>query len=66
MLLCKDVTANMAEVAERRRAARASRSAAPRQIEGHQTFDAQQEFFAVAARIAGEGRLSRFLYVAEK
>ena len=62
----ENVTANMARVAEARRAARASRSAALRQIEGDQVYDGQQEFLAVAARVAREGRLSRFVYVAEK
>lgn len=66
LLVCKDVTANMAEVAERRGAARASRSTALRGIEGGQTYEGQQEFFAVAARVAREGRLSRFVYVSEK
>jgi hypothetical protein len=56
----------MAEIAERRRAARAAREAALREIEGDQTYEGQQEFFAVAARIAREGRLSRFAYAAEK
>jgi SAM-dependent methyltransferase len=64
--VCEDVTKNMAEVAERRRAARASRSAALREIEGDQTYEGQQEFFAVASRVAREGRLSRFVYVSEK
>jgi SAM-dependent methyltransferase len=62
----EDVTRNMAELAERRGAARASRSAALRKIEGDKTYEAQQEFFAVASRIAKEGRLSRLLYVSEK
>jgi 2-polyprenyl-3-methyl-5-hydroxy-6-metoxy-1,4-benzoquinol methylase len=62
----RDVTPNMAELAERRHAARASRSAAVRQIEGDQTYEAQQEFFDVAARVARERRLSRFVYVSEK
>jgi SAM-dependent methyltransferase len=66
LLACEDVTANMAEVAERRRAARESRSAAVRRIEGDQTYEREQEFFAVASRIAREGRLSRFVYVSEK
>ncbi len=66
LLVCEDVTANMAKVAEARRAARASRSAAVREIEGDQTYDDEQEFFAVAARVAREGRLSRFVYVSEK
>ena len=66
LLVNEDVTPNMAEVAERRRAARASRAADLREIEGDQTYEGQQEFFAVAARIAREGRLSRFLFAAEK
>jgi cyclopropane fatty-acyl-phospholipid synthase-like methyltransferase len=66
LLRCEDVTANMAKVAEARRAARASRSAALREIEGGQPYDDQQEFLAVAARLASEGRLSRFVYVSSK
>jgi ubiquinone/menaquinone biosynthesis C-methylase UbiE len=66
LLACEDVTPNMAKVAETRRAARASRSTALREIEGSQTYDDEQEFLAVAARVAREGRLSRFVYVSEK
>jgi SAM-dependent methyltransferase len=66
LLACEDVTANVADIAERRRAARASREAALREIEGDQTYEGQQEFFAIASRIARGGRLSRFAYVAEK
>jgi SAM-dependent methyltransferase len=66
LLACEDVTANMARVAEARRAARASKSAVLREIEGDQAYDGQQEFLAVAARVAGERRLSRFVYVAKK
>jgi 2-polyprenyl-3-methyl-5-hydroxy-6-metoxy-1,4-benzoquinol methylase len=66
LLLCEDVTANMAKVAEARRAARASKSASLREIEGDQAYDGQQEFLAVAAHIAREGRLSRFVYVSER
>ena len=66
VLAWEDATANMATIAERRRLARESHEAALREIEGDQTYEGQQEFFAVAARIAREGRLSRFLYVAEK
>jgi cyclopropane fatty-acyl-phospholipid synthase-like methyltransferase len=64
LLVCEDVTANMTKIAEARRAARASRSVALREIEGDQAYEGQQEFLAVAARVAGEGRLSRFVYVA--
>ena len=66
LLVGEDVTANMAKVAEARRAARASRSAVLREIEGDQAYDGQQEFLTVAARVAREGRLSRFVYVAQK
>src|SRR6195256_3513054 len=66
LLIKEDVTGNMAEVAERRRVSRAARAADLREIEGDQIYEGQQEFFAVAALIAREGRLSRFLYVAEK
>jgi|SRR5450631_4008255 len=66
LLLCEDVTANMAKVGEARRAARAARSAALREIEGNQTYDDEQDFLAVAARVAREGRLSRFVYVSKK
>ncbi len=66
LLVREDVTPNMASIAERRGAARATREAALREIEGDQTYEGQQEFFAVASRIAREGRLSRFLYIAEK
>jgi cyclopropane fatty-acyl-phospholipid synthase-like methyltransferase len=66
LLVCEDVTANIAKVAEARRTARASRSTALREIEGDQAYDGQQEFLAVAARVAREGRLSRFVYVSKK
>jgi SAM-dependent methyltransferase len=66
LLVCEDVTANMAKVAEARHAARATRSIALREIEGDQTYDGEQEFLAIAARVAREGRLSRFVYVSEK
>jgi 2-polyprenyl-3-methyl-5-hydroxy-6-metoxy-1,4-benzoquinol methylase len=66
LLVHEDVTANMAKVAEARLVARESRSTPLREIEGSQTYDGQQEFLAVAARIAREGRLSRFVYVSEK
>jgi cyclopropane fatty-acyl-phospholipid synthase-like methyltransferase len=66
LLECEDVTANMAKVAEARRTARASKSAVLREIEGEQAYDGQQEFLAVAARVAREGRLSRFVYVSKR
>ena len=62
----EDATENMAAVAERWLAARAKRAGTLREIEGQQTFDRQQRFLDVAARLARERRLSRFVYLAEK
>jgi SAM-dependent methyltransferase len=65
-LATEDATENMAAVAERWVAARAARAAPLRAIEGEQTFDGQQRFLEVAARLARERRLSRFVHLAEK
>ena len=66
LLVCRDVTANVTEVAKKRRLAREKRSAAVRQVESDRTYEAQQDFLAMTSRLAGEGRLSRFVYVADK
>ena len=66
LLVCENLTANMVKVAKARRAARTSRSTVLREIEGDLAYDGQQEFLAVAARVAREGRLSRFVYVSKK
>jgi len=66
LVVSENRTGNMAEIAERRRAARASRGVALREIEGDQMFESQQEFLSITARTAQEGRLSRFVFVAEK
>ncbi len=66
LLECRELTANIAAVAEKRRAARESRSTAVRHIEGDRTYEAQQNFLAMTSRLAGEGRLSRFAYLCEK
>ena len=66
LMVQKDVTANMAEVAEKRRAARAARSSNLRTIEGNDLYEGQQQLLGVAAHTAKEGRLSRFVYVAQK
>jgi SAM-dependent methyltransferase len=65
-LAVEDATENMAAVAERWRLARAKRAGALREIEGEQTFDGQQRFLDVTARLASERRLSRFAFLAEK
>lgn len=62
----EDTTASMAEVARRRCAARAARADALRRVEGDVTFDGLQRFFAMVSTLAHEGRLSRFVYVAER
>jgi 2-polyprenyl-3-methyl-5-hydroxy-6-metoxy-1,4-benzoquinol methylase len=66
VLVAEDVTENMAVVADRRRAARASRAAELAKIEGEKAYQGQQEFLTMAACLAKERRLSRFVYVAKK
>jgi cyclopropane fatty-acyl-phospholipid synthase-like methyltransferase len=66
LVTSQNVTQKMAEVAERRRVARQRRQDALREMEGDPAYLAQQEYLSVAARIAKEGRLSRFLFVAER
>jgi ubiquinone/menaquinone biosynthesis C-methylase UbiE len=66
VLAVEDATENMAAVAGRWLAARAKRGDALREIEGDETFEGQQRFLEVAARLARERRLSRFVYLAEK
>jgi SAM-dependent methyltransferase len=66
VLAIEDATENMATVAGRWLAARAKRADALREIEGDETFQGQQRFLEVAALLAREGRLSRFVYLAEK
>lgn len=66
LLVCEDVTGNVAKMAKARHAARELRSVDLREIEGSSAYERQQEFLAVAARLAREGRLSRFVYVCKK
>jgi len=66
VIASEDRTSNMAEIAQRRKNARESRSSALRRIEGDAVYENQQEFLSVAAQLAREGRLSRFVYVSEK
>lgn len=66
VLRSEDASRNMAAVAQRRHDARARREEALRRIEGDETFEGQQRFLSVTARIAREGLLSRFIFVAEK
>lgn len=66
VLRCEDVTQNMADLAEGLYSARKGRCDLLRKIEGEKSFEGQQTFLQVTARIARERRLSRFLYVAEQ
>ena len=66
LIRSEDASRNMAAVAARRHDARARREDALRRIEGDETFEGQQRFLSVTARLASEGRLSRIIYVAEK
>ncbi len=62
----EDTTSQMTEIARRRGAARAARRQALIEIEGDATYQAQQDFFEVVARLGAERRLSRFVYVATR
>lgn len=66
LLISEDRTASMAQVAESRRKARKLRRVELCEVEGAPAYEQQQEFLAVAARLAKEGRLCRFVYVAQK
>lgn len=66
VVVCEDRTRNVAEIAERRAKARESRSSALRQVESDAAYENQQRFLSVAAQLAREGRLSRYVYVAKK
>jgi hypothetical protein len=56
----------MADLARALYTARKSRTDLLREIEGDRSYEGQQTFLDVTARIARERRLSRFLYIAEK
>jgi hypothetical protein len=62
----EDTTGHLAEIARRRRDARAERAQPLTQIEGDAAFDGRQQFFDIVATLARERRLSRFAYTAEK
>jgi hypothetical protein len=50
LLVSRNLTTNVAEVAEKRRAARERRCAAVQQVEGDRAFAAQQSLLAMVAR----------------
>jgi ubiquinone/menaquinone biosynthesis C-methylase UbiE len=63
---CEDTTESVARLGDRYQAARARQEAALRAIEGDERYDGIQAFFTLCARVAREGRLSRFAYLAHK
>lgn len=66
MLRCEDRTGSVANIAARWHASRARRAAALSDEEGAEWFEQRQRFLAATGLLAASGRLSRFLYVAEK
>jgi SAM-dependent methyltransferase len=62
----EDRTESVALVAGRWFDVRAHREAVLREVEGDEPYDALQAFYAMCARLAREGRLSRFAYLARK
>ena len=63
---CQDTTPAMADIAHRLRAAREARSTAFQEEEGVEWFGKRQSLLSTVEDLAVTGRLSRFLYVAEK
>ncbi len=66
MTFKEDLTEALARTASSWHAARAKRSVELKSVEGDSTFEGQQLFLEVAARVASERRLSRFAYAARK
>ena len=66
LLVCENRTSNMAQIAERRKNARESRGSALRAIEGDASYETQQLFLSTVAHLARDGKLARFVYVAQK
>src|SRR3954468_6805719 len=66
VLMTEDLTAGLADNAQRYVNARVKHEAALRKIEGDATYEGQNEFFRVTEKLARERRLSRFAFLAEK
>lgn len=62
----EDRTENMARIARSWHIARDAHASDLRRLEGDETFEGQQHFFDVAARLAEERRLSRFALCAQR
>lgn len=66
LLDVEDVTANAAEIAGRRRDARARHRDAMVALEGEENFDGLQRFLDCVHTVSAEQRLSRFAYLGER
>jgi hypothetical protein len=66
MLRCQNRADAVAEIGAGWHAARLRRAAALKREEGEEWFDRRQRMLATSSQLAASGRLSRFLYVAEK
>lgn len=66
LLRRQDRAGAVAEIASRWHAARLRRAAALKREEGEEWFERRQRMLATSAELARSGRLSRFLYAAER
>jgi cyclopropane fatty-acyl-phospholipid synthase-like methyltransferase len=66
LLTKEDTTEQAALIAQRWHAARAAREGGLRAVEGDAAFERLQAFLAAASRLAGERRLRRYMYLAER
>ena len=62
----EDRTRATAEIAARWHVARERRAVDLQKLEGEEWFSRRQRFLALTAELAVSGRLSRFLYVADR
>ena len=62
----EDTTEQVCMIARRWHTARAAREAGLRATEGDDAFERLQSFLAAASQLAGERRLHRYMYMAEK
>ena len=66
LLRCEDVTGNIELTSRRWHAARQKHREDLIRIEGEERFDGLQRFFSTVHQLTSEGRLSRFVFLAEK
>ena len=66
LVLAEDVTSGEVEVSRRWHDARERRASELIRLEGDETFAGLQRFLSTVHRLTGEGRMSRFVYLAGK